>query len=145
MKPSGLDPVPTLAVLGAAGGSVVNAGCCSDLLGPVAAVVAAGGLLDWVPAAWGVPLLYGSLAVTLGGLALGWRRHGSRAPVLLFTTGSVALLYPLHEALDVRLLQALTWLGLGLLLAAAAVDAWLPGCRSTWLRRPGSAAGGAAR
>lgn len=140
-----LGLVPALGTLGTAASTVLSLGCCADLLGPVTAVVAAGALLDGVPAAWEVPLLYGSLAVTLGGLARGWRRHGSRPPVLLFTTGTVALLSPLHEALDVRLLQALTWLGLGLLLAAAAVDAWLRGCRSTWSRRPGSAAGGAAR
>lgn len=145
MRLRGLGPVPILGALGTSGSTVLSLGCCADLLGPVAAVTFAGGLLDWIPLAWQVPLLYVSLAVTLGGLALGWRRHGHGAPVLLLAAGATAILYPLHEALDVRVLQVLTWLGLGLLLAAAAVDAGLRGSRLAPSRGPASPTGGAPR
>lgn len=107
------------------GSTVVCLGCCASVLGPLAAVVFAGGLFEWVPLDWRLPLLYASLGVAMAGLILGWRRHRRWAPLLLFVPGAGALLYPLHEALDVWVLQVLIWLGFGLLPAAAAWDAWL--------------------
>jgi hypothetical protein len=91
------------------------------------------GLFEWVPLAWRLPVLYGSLALALGSLALAWRRHRQPLPLVLFGLGAAALLYPLHEATDVRVLQLLIWLGFGLLLAAVGWDTWFafraPGCR----------------
>jgi hypothetical protein len=57
---------------------------------------------------------------------------------MLFLVGAAALLYPLHEALDVSTFQALIWLGVGLLVAAATWETWLAfrtrGCRLTVTR-----------
>jgi hypothetical protein len=112
------------------------------VLGPLAAAVFSGGLLDRIPVAWQIPLLYGSLGVALVGFTLGWRRHRQLAPVLLFIPGAAALLYPLHESLDVAVLKVLVWLGFGLLLAAAAWDTWLSfrtqACRFTLSRSEAS-------
>jgi len=121
-----LGTINKLGVLGAAASAAVNLGCCApQVLGPLAGVLFAGGLLDRVSVGWQLPLLYGSLAVALVGFALGWRRHRALYPMLLFLPGAAALLYPLHEALDLSMLQVLMWLGFGLLLAATAWDAWL--------------------
>ncbi len=117
------------------GSTVVSLGCCAGLLGPAVAVAVAGGLFEWVPLAWRGPLLYGSLAVALVGLGLAWRRHRQPAPFFLFLLGAAAILYPLHEATHVWVLQVLIWLGFGLLLAAMGWDTWLalrtPGCQGT--------------
>ncbi|MBI4562565.1 MAG: MerC family mercury resistance protein [Candidatus Rokubacteria bacterium] len=121
-----LGAINKLGVLGTAVSSALSLGCCApQVLGPLAAVVYAGGLLDRVPGAWQLPLLYGSLAVALLGFGLGWRRHRGLAPVLLFLPGAAAVLYPLHAALDVSVLKVLIWLGFSLLLAATAWDTWL--------------------
>ncbi len=63
--------------------------------------------------------------MTLVGFGLGWRRHRRLAPVALFLPGAAAVLHPLHGPLDFSVLKVLIWLGFGLLLAAAAWDAWL--------------------
>ena len=121
-----LGAINKLGVLGTAVSSALSLGCCApQVLGPLAAVVYAGGLLDRVPVAWQLPLLYGSLAVALVGFGLGWRRHRRLAPMLLFLPGAGALFYTFHEALEVSVLRVLIWLGFGLLLAAAAWDTWL--------------------
>lgn len=113
-------------VLGTVLTSALNLGCCApQVLGPLTGVLAAGGLLDRVPVAWQLPLLYGSLALALVGFVLGLRRHRSPYPLLLFLAGSAALLYPFHEALDLSVLRVLIWLGLGVLLAAAVWDSWV--------------------
>jgi len=120
------------------GSTVVSLGCCAGLLGPAAAVALVGGMLEWVPLAWRYPLLYGSLALALVSLALAWRRHRQAVPLVLFLAGAGAILYPLHEATDVWLLQVLVWLGFCLLLGAVGWDTWLafrtPGCRGTGSR-----------
>ncbi|MFQ5828356.1 MAG: MerC domain-containing protein [Candidatus Methylomirabilia bacterium] len=122
-----------LGVVGTVMSTVVCLGCCVSVLGPLAGVLFAGGLLDRVPVDWQLPLLYGFLALAFVGFGLGWRRHRRLSPVLLFLPGGAAILYPFHEALDVWVLQLLIWLGLGLLLAAAAWDTVLAfrarGCR----------------
>lgn len=115
--------IDKLGALGTVGSTFLNLGCCAQLLGPVAVFFVGG--FEWVPVAWRLPLLYGSLTVGLLSFLSGWRRHRRLAPLLLFLPGAAALLYPLHEALDVSLFQVLIWLGLGLLLAAAAWDLWL--------------------
>ncbi len=104
---------------------VLSLGCCAGLLGPLAPVLLTGGAFEWVPLAWRLPLLCGSLTVALVSFTLGWRRHRRVAPLVLFLVGAAALLYPLHEALDVSLFQILIWLGFGLLLAGAAWETWL--------------------
>lgn len=129
-----LGTIDKLGVLGAVMTTVLNLGCCApQVLGPLAGVLFAGGLLDRIPVAWQLPLLYGSLAIAFVRFSLGWRRHGALYPMLLFLPGAAALLYPLHEALDLSMLKVLMWLGFGLLLVAAAWDAWLAfrtrGCR----------------
>lgn len=120
-----LGTINKLGVLGTVVTAVMNVGCCAGaVVGPLAGVFFAGGYLYRVPAAWQLPLLYGSLAVALVGFGLGWRRHRRLAPVLLFLPGAAAILYPLHQALDVPVLKVFVWLGFGLLLAAAAWDTW---------------------
>jgi hypothetical protein len=127
------------ALASTVGGTVVSLGCCAGLLGPAAAVGVVAEMFEWVPLAWRLPVLYGSLALALGSLALAWRRHRQPVPLMLFLSGAVAILYPLHEATDVWVLQTLIWLGFGLLLAAMGGDMWLsfrtPGCRGTASRR----------
>jgi len=121
-----LGTVNKLGILGTMSAAAANLGCCApQVLGPLAGVFFAGGLLDRVPVAWQLPLLYGSLAVALAGFGLGWRRHRRLHPLLLFLPGATAILYPLHEALDVAVLKVSVWLGFGLLLVAAAWDTWL--------------------
>ncbi len=120
-----LGTINKLGVVGTVITTVLNLGCCAWVLGSWTAVFFTGGLLDRVPLAWQLPLLYGSLAVAFVGFGLGWRRHRRLAPVLLFLPGAAAILYPLHQALDVPVLKVLVWLGFGLLLAAAAWDTWL--------------------
>ncbi len=117
--------VHRIGVLGAVGATGLSLGCCAGVMRPLAGVLAAGGLLDGVPVAWRLPLLYGFLALALLGFALGGRRHRRWDPLWLAVAGAGAILVPLHEALDVWVLQVLVWLGLGLLLAAAAWDAGL--------------------
>jgi hypothetical protein len=129
-----LGTIDKLGVLGAVMTTVLNLGCCApQVLGPLTGILLAGGLLDRVPPSWQLPLLYCSLAVALVGFGLGWRRHGRLTPALLFLPGAGAVLYPLHEALEVSVLKGFLWGGLGLLLVAAAWDAWLTfrarGCR----------------
>ncbi|MBI4610254.1 MAG: hypothetical protein HY726_14740 [Candidatus Rokubacteria bacterium] len=132
-----------LGVLGTVVTTVMNAGCCAGaVVGPLAGLFFAGGYLYRVPADWQLPLLYGTLAVTFTGFGLAWRRHRRLAPVLLVLPGAVAILYPLHQALDVSTLKVLMWVGFGLLLAAAAWDTWLSlrarSCRPTLSRPEGS-------
>ncbi len=120
-----LGTINKLGVLGTVVTTALNLGCCAGAVGPLATVLFTGGLLDRVPVAWQLPLLYGSLAVTLVGFGLGWRRHRRLAPLLLFLPGAAAVLYPLHGPLDFSVLKVLIWLGFGLLLAAAVGDTWL--------------------
>lgn len=121
-----LGTINKLAVLGTVTSAALNLGCCApQVLGPLAAILFAGGLLDRVPAAWQLPLLYGSLAGALAGFGLGWKRHRRFAPLLLFLPGAVAILYSFHEALDVSVLKVVIWLGFSLLLAATGWDTWL--------------------
>jgi hypothetical protein len=120
-----LATMQRLGVLGALGGTILSLGCCAGLLGPVGSILLAGSAVDWVPAAWRLPVLYGSVAVTLVSFALGWRRHRRLAPLGLSLMGAAALLYPLHEALDVSVFQMLIWLGVGSLWAGAAGETWL--------------------
>lgn len=130
-----LGTINKLGVLGTVVSTALNLGCCAGAVGPLATVLFTGGLLDRVPVAWQLPLLYGSLAVALVGFGLGWRRHRRPAPVLLFLPGAAAVLYPLHVTLDFSVLKVLIWLGLSLLLSAAVWDTWLAlrtrGCRLT--------------
>ena len=135
-----LGTINKLGIFGTVSAAAANLGCCApQVLGPLAGVFFAGGLLDRVPVAWQLPLLYGSLAVALAGFGLGWRRHRRLYPLLLFLLGATAILYPLHEALDVSVLKVSVWLGFGLLLAAAVWDTRLAfrvrACRLT-LSRP---------
>jgi hypothetical protein len=131
-----LGTINKLGVLGTVASAALNLGCCApQVLGPLAAVLFAGGFLDRVPAAGQLPLFYGSFAVALVGFGLGWRRHRRLVPTLLFLLGAAAVLYTFYEALDVSVLKIFIWLGFGLLLVAAAWDAWLSlrtrSCRSS--------------
>ena len=60
-----------LGVPGTVVAAVLNLGCCADVLGPIAGVFFAGGLLDRVSPGWQLPLLYGSSGVALLGFGVG--------------------------------------------------------------------------
>lgn len=134
-----LGAINKLGILGTVASTAVNLGCCApQVLGPLTAVLFAGGLLDSVPVTWQFRLLCASLGVALVGFALGWRRHRRLAPILIFLLGAAAILYTAHAALDVTVLKVLIWLAFGLLLAATAWDTWLSvrtrSCRVTLSR-----------
>lgn len=121
-----LGAINKLGILGTVASTAVNLGCCApQVLGPLTAVVFAGGFLDSVPVTWQFRLLCASLAVAFVGFGFGWRRHRRLVPMLLFVLGAAAILYTAHAALDVSVLKVFIWLGFGLLLAAAAWDTWL--------------------
>lgn len=114
-----------LGLLGTVVTTTLNLGCCAGVLGSLASVLFAGGILEWIPTSWQLPLLYGALGVTLLGLGVGWRRHRWPHPLLLYSAGAAAVLYPFHEALEVSIMGTLIWAGFGVLLAASVLDAWL--------------------
>lgn len=129
-----LGAINKFGVLGTVTSAALNLGCCApQVLGPLAAVLFAGGYLDRIPAGWQLPFLYGSLAVALAGFGLGWRRHRRFVPVLLFVPGAAALLYSLHTALDVSVLKVVLWIGFGLLVLASALDTW-SAIRGPWCK-----------
>ncbi len=66
-----------------------------------------------------MPILYGSLAVTLAGLWLASRRHRKPYPVVLGALGGACLLYPFHMPLDLSIFFVLIFTGLGSVLAAS--------------------------
>lgn len=123
-RPAWQRSASPIGVFGTLAGVGLNLGCCLQILGPAAPVLFAGGAVDLVPVAWRMPLLYGSVAVALGGFGVGWRRHRRWGPLLVYLAGAGALLYPFHEALDVWVLQRLVWTGLGLVLVAVAWEVW---------------------
>lgn len=138
-----------LGKTGAAGtvvATLVNAGCCGAAFAPLVAGLSATGLLALIPLEWGMPLLYGALALTVVGAALGLRRHHRLYPLLVTLAGVVAILVPFHEALDVEVFAALLWTGLALLLLGAGFETWLlrrqDHCRSPQDQAPRSRAGG---
>jgi len=111
-------------VAGASGVAAVSANFaagCVGLFGPLGVAITALGL-DWLHL-WAVqmPVLYGASALSLMSLAHAAWRH--RRP-LLFVLGVASLgavLYPLHEAMDVT---AFRWTLHGGVAGLLAVGAW---------------------
>jgi hypothetical protein len=83
---------------------------CVGLFAPLGTAVTVLGL-DWLHV-WDVqqPILYGAAALSLFALAHAAWRHRRPLPFLLGLSSVVALLYPLHEAMDV---SAFRWLSNG--------------------------------
>lgn len=125
---------------------LANVGCCGAGFTPLVTALSAVGLLALVPPEWGMPLLYGALALTVTSTALGLRRHRRLYPLLATLAGAGAILLPFHEALDVEVFTALLWTGFALLLLGVGLETWLlrrrDRCRSPQDRAPRSRAGG---
>lgn len=112
-------------VAGTVVATLANVGCCGAAFAPLVTGLSAVGLLALIPLEWGMPLLYGALALTLISAALGLRRHLRPYPLLVTLAGVGAILVPFHEALDVEVFTALIWTGLALLLLGAGLETWL--------------------
>lgn len=108
-------------------------GCCGvALLGPAAALGAAGAAFAMLPAGWSYEALYSSLGLALVALSLGALRYRRVYPLVLAVAGSLALLAALHEAWDVDVFRLLVWGGPVALAAGAASDLWLRMRRCPW-------------
>ncbi len=112
-------------VIGTVMAVLANVGCCGAGFAPLVAGLSATGLLALIPLAWGMPLLYGVLALTVVSTALGLRRHRRPYPLLATLAGAGAILLPFHEALDVNVFTGLLWTGFALLALGAALETWL--------------------
>jgi sugar phosphate permease len=82
--------------------------------------------LDWLHL-WDIqrPILYGTSALTLVGLAWGIRGHRSFVPFGLGLAALAAILYPLHEGMDVTVFRVLLYNGAAALMGAAGWNALL--------------------
>lgn len=101
-------------------------GCCAGPLAPLAsAAMVAFPFLDDYPSLQ-LPLLYGTVILTLIGLVVSYGRHRSVFYLILGLLGALLLLIPFHMALEVNLFNLLVSSGLGLLLLAS----WWPLIRS---------------
>jgi hypothetical protein len=98
---------------------------CVGLFAPLGTIVTVLGL-DWLHV-WNAqqPILYGAAALSLFALAQAAWRHRRPLPLLLGLASVVALLYPLHEPMDVSAFRSLSNGGAAGLLGAAAWSALL--------------------
>jgi len=126
--------------------TLASVGCCGAAFAPLVTALSAVSILALIPPDWGMPLLYGALALALTGSALGFGRHRRPYPLLVTLAGVGAILIPFHEALDIEVFTALLWTGLALLLLGVGLDTWLlrrrDRCRSPQDQAPRSRAGG---
>lgn len=108
-----------LAGSGIAAVSASFAAGCVGLLAPLGVAITALGL-DWLHV-WSVqrPILYGAAALSLASLAHGLVSHRQPLPLGLGLASVGALLYPLHEAMDVTVFRLLLNGGAAGLLGAA--------------------------
>lgn len=92
---------------------------CVGLFAPMGVAITALGL-DWLHL-WDVqaPILYGASALSLASLAHSAWRHRQPLPLVLGAASVGALLYPLHEAMDVTVFRWLLNGGAAGLLGAA--------------------------
>lgn len=92
---------------------------CVGLFGPLGVAITALGL-DWLHL-WDVqaPVLYGASALSLASLAHSAGRHRRPFPLVLGVASVAALLYPLHEGMDVTVFRWLLNGGAAGLLGAA--------------------------
>lgn len=123
------------SAVGTLAAAAANLGCCGlGVFGPAGAAGAASGAATLVPATWGYPTLYGSLALTLAGLGMHARRHRPSSPSALGFAGALLLLLAFHEAWDVAVFATLVVGGSAMLVAAAAFDVSLPkrACRRSF-------------
>ncbi len=101
--------------LGAFLSTTVAMGCCPGVLAPLASVaVIALPLLDDPP--FQMPVLYGTVGLTLIGLVIAYRRHRSLWYLIVGLAGAFLLLVPFHTALEMDHFYLLIGLGLGGLL-----------------------------
>lgn len=102
------DKVRRVFALGAPGTAAVSANFaagCVGLFAPLGVAITALGL-DWLHF-WSIqaPILYGASALSLAALAHSAWRHRRPFPLLLGVASVGALLYPLHEGLDVTVFR----------------------------------------
>lgn len=121
-----LAAVPVIGALAASGASLLAMGCCMGPTAIVAALTAAGlGALLTLDMGVTVPILYPLVALSLAEIARAcWRAH-RWFPLAFAVLGAAALLFPFHEALDVRLFYLLAFSGQASLLTAATIAAWI--------------------
>ena len=104
-----------LGSLGAFLSTSVAMGCCPGLLAPLAsAATIALPFLD--DPTFQMPVLYGTVGLTLIGLVIAYRRHRSLWYLIVGLAGAFLLLVPFHTALEMDLFYLLIGLGLGGLL-----------------------------
>lgn len=125
VKVSSVRRIFGLAGSGTAVLSANFAAGCVGLFGPLGVAITALGL-DWLHL-WDVqaPILYGASALSLASLAHSTWRHRRPYPLLLGMASVGALLYPLHEGMDVTVFRWLLNGGAGGLLGAAVWNALL--------------------
>lgn len=107
-----------LGSLGALLSTSIAMGCCVGLLAPLASVTTiALPFLD--DPSYQMPVLYGAVGLTLAGLLIAYRHHGSPWYLIIGLAGAIFLLIPFHTALELDLFYLLIGLGLaGLLLGS---------------------------
>ncbi len=69
-------------------------------------------------------LIWLTLALTVLGLALSFRRHRQPWPLVTAALGTGLLLYPRYHGLEVVVLLGLAYSGLGVLFLSAGLDMW---------------------
>ncbi len=92
-------------------------GCCVGLLAPLASAMTLA--LPFLNSSLQMPLLYSTIALTVVGLVLSYRRQRSAFNLVLGFSGAVLLLIPFHTALELSLFYLLIGLGLGSLFLAS--------------------------
>lgn len=120
-------PVRTLLVLIGTGGAVFI-GLATLHCGPftaVASLVQRTPLYPLVKTTVAMPLVYGFVAASAGGLALGFMRHRSLYPLLLLLAGVGLIAYTWRTALETALWFPLAFSALAALVLAAAMELWL--------------------
>lgn len=109
-----------LGAFGAVIATLLGLGCCLPLtpLAPLVSLLGLHVLFNTALVFYSTELLYGTVLLGLGGMALAFRRHRSPYPLLLGFVGAITLLYPFHTALDLSLFFAFIYVGLGSFLVA---------------------------
>lgn len=96
----------------------------------VASLVKAGPLHPLARTAVAMPVVYGFVAASAGGLALGFAQHRRPHPLLALAAGLGLVAYTWRTALEAMLWFPLAFAGLSLLALAAGLEFWLGRARA---------------